>query len=245
MFAHTVASAELQWGLLAPAADAPTARQLLERSLATFIAWGWAEQRENGEWPPDAGLFNRALTAAKSLGGAAKTAYMSDTFKSRTGALWAKVPALSGWTWTYGASDRDSGKLVRDRPVGGKIEIQIWGYNGSTEYTMADGSVIPGENIDGFLKKAMKDNRDSLTKLSREIRTSGPLSATIKESKGYDLKGLDTAGVPTRYRDWYFKYSRLLKRYFAVCLTQSGAHSEKDPELLFFLDSIEEQVEKR
>lgn len=244
-FANTIASAELEWGTLAPASEAAAVRPALERSLATFAAHGWAEQVKDGRWTEDTRLFNRALSAAKNLGSATKIPYVSSVFKSRTGALTANVPAYSGWTWSYGDSNQDNGKLVRKTAEGGEIEIQIWGYNGSTEYTMADGSVIPGENIDGFLKKHVKDDRDSLTKISRDIRTTGPLSATIKESRGYDLKGLSILGVPTRYRSWYFKYSIYLKRYFNVSLTQTGNYSEKDPELLFLLDSIEEQVEER
>jgi hypothetical protein len=55
------------------------------------------------------------------------------------------------------------------------------------------------------------------------------------------LKGIRLDGVPARYRNWYFRHSIADRRYFNVSVAQTGAYDEKDPELVFLLDSLEER----
>lgn len=237
-YAYTVSLAELQRGVLLAATDPATARPLLERSLATFAVRGWVAKQRNGTWPPDAGLFNRGVSAAKSMGSTSKVSYLWDAFIGRDGRIATKVPVSSGWTWSIGESDQDFGRLVRERADGGKIEIRIWGYSIYAEYKSSDGTSTPGENLDGFIKKGMKADRESLDKVTREIRVSSPLSAAFPDTKGYEIKGLGPDGVPTRYRNWFFR-STLIRLYLDVSLTQTGEYSEQDPELLFVLGSMQ------
>ena len=75
------------------------------------------------------------------------------------------------------------------------------------------------------------------------MRTAGALSPSIKDTKGYELKGLDADGVATRYREWSFRRLKRLKWHINVSLTQTGAISDADPELLFVLESFEERNE--
>ncbi len=232
------ADAALERGLLLAPADAAAARPVLEQGLATYERRQWARPAKDGSWPDGTALFHRALTAAKRLGGAAKVEYAYQLFKSRGEKLVAKVPVLRGWDWSYTKDDQDYGKLVRDRPGIDKIEIQLWGYNGWPEYSFSDGSVVPGENLDGFLKRGMKADRASLVSVTREARTNDAVNAVLKGTKGYEIKGISVDGVPTRYRNWFCKDPFELKRFFNVAVTQTGTYDEKDPELLFVLDSI-------
>lgn len=232
-------TALLERGLLL--APDPAARTVLEQGLKLGYDGRFRSpprKRVAGDWPEDTAMYNRAVTAAKRLGGAAKFPFAADDFQPRSESVHAKIPALSGWTWSSTGSDQDHGKIVRDRPGVDRVEIQIWGYNGWTEYKSPDGTMTPGENLDGFLKKAMKADRDSLTGITRDTRTSDALNASIQATKGYELKGLGPDGTPTRYRNWFFNHTRMLKRYFNVALTQTGSYDEKDPQVLHILETM-------
>lgn len=240
-FARDIGVGELSHGLLLAArgGEDAAARTLLDRGIDTLAARGFGAKRVAGRWTDETALFNRAMTRAKALGSTTKRTWITDDHKFWADRLTTKVPAFAGWSASRTDSEQDYGLLVRKRATD-TIEIQVWGYNGWTEYAMGDGSTVPGENVDGFLKKDMRLDHELLVKVRSESRAAGALSPTIRAQKGYEIEGIDAGGTPVRHRNWYFRHSLAVRRYFNVSVTQSGTYDEKDPELLFVLNGLRE-----
>lgn len=185
------------------------------------------------------GLYNHALTRARSLKLPLKLEYRTRRALTASGLLELALPIGCGWVESGRRSDQDDGCWIRDRDIRDHVTLQVWKYSTSTDYVDDDGKVIGGDNVGGRLKSFFEADKASLRKVKRATAAVGRLSRGVPDSRGYEVRGEDEVGLMHWFREWYYK-SEVRRSVINISMRRKGIVLEPDPELEAILESMVE-----